>query len=188
MATENQREQGFLERAGNAVRDYLTPRPNFMGGEFYAAIRQGFNEIGAALKAFPDSLQVEEPGAAFNPLYRDMPGNPKNQGTGPVQAEPASPALPSPSEIANGQDAANIHGDTRQASPQQPSPSEIVGQQQAPEPQQGQGQDRGSIHGDARQDGKPALPSPSEIMNEQQSSSPQQEHGQDHDHEHGRTR
>ena len=91
MASENERQEGFLKQAFNAVI-----RNGYLGGEIQAAVRQGFNEIGAALKAFPDSIQVEEPGAAFNPLYRDIPGNPR-LGDGE-----SGPSLPSPSQIAEG--------------------------------------------------------------------------------------
>jgi hypothetical protein len=41
-------------------------------GAIDAFLRQGANEIGAALKAFPDAIQVDEPGAVFNPLYSDI--------------------------------------------------------------------------------------------------------------------
>jgi hypothetical protein len=37
-----------------------------------AFLRQGANEIGAALKAFPDSTQIDEPGQVFNPLQSDI--------------------------------------------------------------------------------------------------------------------
>lgn len=43
-------------------------------GAVDAFLRQGANELGAVLgKALPDSVQIDEPGAPFNPLYRDMP-------------------------------------------------------------------------------------------------------------------
>lgn len=66
--------------AESESRDWITKaaavvRNGYLGGELQAAIRQGFNELGAALKAFPDAIQVDEPGAAWNPLYRDIPGN-----------------------------------------------------------------------------------------------------------------
>jgi hypothetical protein len=52
------------------------------GGQVQAFFRQGADEIGVALKAFPDSIHVDEPGTVFNPLFRNMPGD-----------------LPSPSQI-----------------------------------------------------------------------------------------
>ena len=144
MATEQERQPGFLERAADAVRAYFTPGPNFLGGEVQAAVRQGFNEIGAALKAFPDAIQVEEPGAAFNPLYRDMPGNPHAHGAGPVQAEPARATLPSPSESAGGKGSATVHGDHQQSDkPSLSSPSEIASQQQPTSPHQDHSQEHG---------------------------------------------
>jgi hypothetical protein len=36
-------------------------------GTLEAAGRQGLDELGAALKAFPDSIQVQEAGTVFNP-------------------------------------------------------------------------------------------------------------------------
>jgi len=145
MATEQERQPGFLERAMDAVRAYFTPGPNFLGGEVQAAVRQGFNEIGAALRAFPESIQVEEPGAAFNPLYRDMPGNPHAHGAGPVQAESARATLPSPSEIAYGKGPATVHGDHQQSDKPSLSPSEIAKQQQpaSPQPEHGQEHEHG---------------------------------------------
>lgn len=69
------------------------------GGQIQAAGRQGIDELSAALKAFPDAIQCEEPGTAFHPLYRNMPGE-----------------VPSPSEVASDPaphlppDHGNVHG------------------------------------------------------------------------------
>lgn len=43
----------------------------FLHGPIAAAIRQGADEIGMALKAFPDSIQTQEPGSVLNPLFYD---------------------------------------------------------------------------------------------------------------------
>lgn len=41
-------------------------------GVIAAAGRQGIGELGQALKAFPDSIQVEEPGTLFNPTQGEI--------------------------------------------------------------------------------------------------------------------
>src|SRR5262245_46092767 len=41
-------------------------------GYIAAAVRQGFGELGEALKAFPDSIQVQEPGTIFNPTQGEI--------------------------------------------------------------------------------------------------------------------
>jgi hypothetical protein len=41
-------------------------------GLLAAAARQGADELGAALKAFPDSIQVQEHGALWNPLQSEV--------------------------------------------------------------------------------------------------------------------
>jgi hypothetical protein len=56
-------------------------------GTLAAAWRQGADEIGVALKAFPDSIHAEEPGGLMNPTQGEIAADRK-------------PKLPSPSEIA----------------------------------------------------------------------------------------
>lgn len=41
-------------------------------GTIEAAGRQGLGELGQALKAFPDSIQVQEPGTIFNPTQGEI--------------------------------------------------------------------------------------------------------------------
>lgn len=41
-------------------------------GAGMAALRQGAKELGAALKAFPESISVDEPGTAFNPTQGEI--------------------------------------------------------------------------------------------------------------------
>lgn len=41
-------------------------------GTIAAAGRQGVGEIGQALKAFPDSIQVQEPGTLWNPTQGEI--------------------------------------------------------------------------------------------------------------------
>lgn len=54
-------------------------------GHLAAAGRQGLDELGQALKAFPDSIGVDEPGTIFNPTQGEIAADRKP---------------PSPSEIA----------------------------------------------------------------------------------------
>lgn len=54
-------------------------------GHLAAFGRQGIGELGQALKAFPDSIGVEEPGTIFNPTQGEIAADRKP---------------PSPSEIA----------------------------------------------------------------------------------------
>ena len=103
MAAENERQESFFQKAGNVVA--ATYNAVMRGGEVQAFVRQGFNELGAATKAFPDSIQIDEPGAAFNPLYRDIPSETKND-------------QPSPSDIGDGITAAPVRTSTLQASQQ----------------------------------------------------------------------
>jgi hypothetical protein len=48
-----------------------SPR-KFGAGAGQAAIRQGFSEVGQALKAFPDAIQVTEPGQMFSPTQGEI--------------------------------------------------------------------------------------------------------------------
>jgi hypothetical protein len=41
-------------------------------GVLSAAVRQGADEIGVMLKAFPDSIQVSEPGTMWSPLPSEI--------------------------------------------------------------------------------------------------------------------
>src|SRR5215207_5478682 len=93
-----------IERESGGVMDWAAGVIGKMydaameGGQLQAAGRQGIDELGAALKAFPDAIQCDEPGTAFNPLYRNMEGEPPSAGLD-GGADIAAP-LPSPSEIA----------------------------------------------------------------------------------------
>lgn len=65
------------------------------GGEIQAAFRMGIDEIGQALKAFPDSVQARaEPGGLFEPLHSDISAARDQYGP--------RDSLPSPGDIANG--------------------------------------------------------------------------------------
>jgi hypothetical protein len=56
-------------------------------GTLAAAWRQGADEIGVALRAFPDSVHAEEPGTILNPTQGEIADSRKTR-------------TPSPSEIA----------------------------------------------------------------------------------------
>jgi hypothetical protein len=121
MAEENQQESGVLDWAKGVVRS--VKENAYLGGELQAAFTQGANELGAALKAFPDSIQIDEPGTAFNPLYRDRDGD--------------TPAHP----YGNGQESAGgVHGVL--------SPDQIA--EARSEPPQDQGLDHGQDMGRGR--------------------------------------
>ena len=134
--------------AGNETQDYLKQagavvaaayNATMKGGEIQAALRQGFGELGTALgKAFPDSIQVDEPGAVFNPLYSDIAADKRSHMDGP------DAGLPSPGDIAGGK--ASVYGETQAAGKELPSPSEIANEQPG-RPEQDQGRDNGQEHG-----------------------------------------
>lgn len=69
---ESKRVQKFLELGKNAAADaaHTLGLPEgdqkIASGALAAAVRQGFKEVGAALKAFPDSLQIDEAGTLGN--------------------------------------------------------------------------------------------------------------------------
>lgn len=89
-------------------------------GHLAAAGRQGLDELGQALKPFPESIQTSEPGAIFEPTQGEVAAARK----GSVHGHP------SPSQIAAGRASVfgREHGQT-----QHRSPSEIAG-------------DRGTVH------------------------------------------
>lgn len=141
MATGNE-TQAYFQQAGAVVAAAYNAA--MRGGELQAAFRQGANELGAALKAFPDSLQIDEPGAVFNPLYSDIAADKRSHMDGP---DAVAPSLPSPAEIAGGKTAGSVHGETPAVGKDLPSPSDIARDQQPYRPDQDQGQDRGQEHG-----------------------------------------
>ena len=72
-------------------------------GTLAAAGRQGLDELGAALKAFPDTIQMQESGTIFNPtqgeIAADRKQEPEHYWVRSYSAD--SPPHPWPSEIAN---------------------------------------------------------------------------------------
>ena len=63
--------QEFFEKAGAAAGAAYNAVTR--DGTIDAFLRQGVGELGNALVAFPNgSIQHDEPGAVFNPLYSDI--------------------------------------------------------------------------------------------------------------------
>jgi hypothetical protein len=143
MAQEHEGNEGFFKQAGSLVSTVY--QASIRDGTVDAFLRQGANEIGAALKAFPDAVQVDEPGAVFNPLYSDIAADKRANAGGPQPM--ASAGLATPGEIA-GMSSGSVHGDTQAASKTPlPSPGEIAGDQQPYRPEPNQGQDHAQGHG-----------------------------------------
>lgn len=75
--------------------------PIIRDGTVPAFFRQGADEIGMALKAFPESVHAEEPGTVLNPTQYEITARRFSPGSvyghAPAQQESR---LPSPSEIA----------------------------------------------------------------------------------------
>jgi hypothetical protein len=133
VAEGNEGQEGFFRQAESVVA--AAYHAVMKGGEVQAFLRQGANEIGEALKAFPESLQVDEPGQVFNPIYSDIAAEKRSH-------EAAATGLATPGELAGG----SIYGD-REAHGKQslPSPGEVASEQH--QPQQDQGQERGNVQG-----------------------------------------
>jgi hypothetical protein len=118
------------------------------GGEIQAFFRQGVAELGAALKAFPDSIQIDEPGTVFNPLYSDIAADKREHGRGPGPMAPAKADLMSPGELARSNATATVHGQS--VAPDKkllPSAGEIAGDQQPHQPGPDHGQEQGKDQG-----------------------------------------
>lgn len=137
---------GMIVAAHSAVKSGLASTWNAVtkDGTIAAAMRQGADEIGMALKAFPDSIHVEEPGTILNPTQGEIasargqapspsattsPSAIAKDGAGsvygPDQAQAKGSSAPSPSEIAkegssNGKDMSPSRDQA------QPSPGEIA--------------------------------------------------------------
>jgi hypothetical protein len=62
--------EGFLAAIAGGVGSVIDAILD--DGVIAAAGRQGIGELGQALKAFPDSIQVEEPGTLFNPTQGEI--------------------------------------------------------------------------------------------------------------------
>jgi hypothetical protein len=67
---EPRENEGFLAAITGGVGSVIDAI--LEDGTIEAAGRQGIGELGVALKAFPDSIQVEEPGTVFNPTQGEI--------------------------------------------------------------------------------------------------------------------
>jgi hypothetical protein len=146
MAEDTEKQEGFFRQAGAVVSAAYNAA--MKGGELQAAFRQGANELGAALKAFPDSIQVDEPGQVFNPLYSDIAADKRARAEGPEPV--ATSRLMSPGELAGGKSSGSVYGDTQSPGKQPlPSAGEIAQEPTTnrPEPDQGQEHDKGHGRG-----------------------------------------
>lgn len=138
---------GMIVAAHSAVKSGLASTWNAVtkDGTIAAAMRQGADEIGMALKAFPDSIHVEEPGTILNPTQGEIAsarGQAPSPSTatspsaiakdgaasvyGPDQGQAKSPSSPSPSEIAREQATTTQDAQPRGQEQSQPSPGDIA--------------------------------------------------------------
>jgi hypothetical protein len=70
-------------------------------GTLEAAARQGADELGAALKAFPDSIQTQETGTIWNPTQGEVAASRQHgRHTGRYWSNSSSSLLPPTSEVA----------------------------------------------------------------------------------------
>src|SRR5688572_20920212 len=94
----------FASETAKAVRESfnepleMLTKPLLRDGTLAAAFRQGIDELGEALKPFPQSIQVQESGSIWNPTQ------------GEIAAARTPDEQPSPSEIADGH---GVHGTDR---------------------------------------------------------------------------
>jgi hypothetical protein len=81
-------------------------------GVLAAAGRQGIDELGAALKAFPESIQVQETGTLWNPTQGEIASDRQHTRHPRSHSASGGPAHPWPSEIAsqNRHQPGNDHG------------------------------------------------------------------------------
>ncbi len=138
---------GMIVAAHSAVKSGLASTWNAVtkDGTIAAAMRQGADEIGMALKAFPDSIHVEEPGTILNPTQGEIasargqapspstatsPSAIVKDGAGSVygqdQGQAKSHSSPSPSEIAREQATTSQDAQPRSQEQSQPSPGDIA--------------------------------------------------------------
>lgn len=134
MADDNEKKASLLERAGTVVGKVIeVTAQKFMGDTaFWGAARQGIDELGQAIKAFPDAIQAHaEPGGMFEPLHSDIAAS---------REQYAKPDPPSPSQIGKESKAtATVHSG-HDAGKQQ-SPSEIGKGNAAESPMHGRAED-----------------------------------------------
>lgn len=84
--TKDGNETNAEDRKGSMIGSVV--QAILKDGYLAAAGRQGADELGEALKAFPESIQVHESGSIWNPTQGEIASNRKESN------------LPSPSQIA----------------------------------------------------------------------------------------
>jgi len=101
----------------NAVTAVVTGAVSMLGkmwdavmadGMIAAAGRQGIDELGAALKAFPDSIQVQESGTIWNPTQGEIAAD-RDLGRPMWPSEIAQANREKPAGLEQGKDAGNGH-------------------------------------------------------------------------------
>ena len=143
MVAERENHEQFFKQAAGVVATAYTAA--MKGGEIQAFFRQGVAELGSALKAFPDSIQIDEPGQVFNPLYSDISADNRSS---PGQDQPAPARLATPAGIAGGQSTGQAEGVGLATGKQPlPSPSDIAKDHQPYRPEPDRGQEHGKDHG-----------------------------------------
>jgi hypothetical protein len=121
MADEQAREasgESFFKMVGEAVISALEKvreidqknRHDLFGdGILKAAGRQGIDELGMALKAFPEAVQAHEPGAIWNPTQGEIASD-RKPGRMPTPSELAADDRPYEPERGHGQSQEHGHG------------------------------------------------------------------------------
>ena len=99
-------------------------------GTLAAFGRQGIDELGEALKAFPEAIQTQESGSIWNPTQGEIAASRSEKAYGH--------GLRSPSEIAG--DRGSVFGNERGAEPLR-SPSEIAADRTNREPERDAGRE-----------------------------------------------
>ena len=97
LMADDKSNEGFMRQAGDIVASAL--RGVMRDGTIAAAGRMGIDELGAALKAFPDSIQQQETGSIWNPTQGEVAlarADHPEPTVEPVKID----RLPSPAEIA----------------------------------------------------------------------------------------
>ena len=96
MATGTEANR-FFEQAGQVIAAAMNHA--MKDGTIAAAGRMGIDELGAALKAFPDSIQQQETGSIWNPTQGEVAEARSDHSEAAIGMD-HKPWLPSPSQIA----------------------------------------------------------------------------------------
>ncbi|APW64298.1 hypothetical protein [Paludisphaera borealis] len=98
MSDETQ-EKSLLQKTGAGIAAVgagiaAVYRAATRDGVIDAFLRQGVDEIGVALKPFGESIQTEEPGQAFSPLYSDIAADKRQRQSQPSPGDLADSVSP----------------------------------------------------------------------------------------------